>query len=103
MRYEDYYELSEKMGWRATDLEWDDLRRHQDAGLIGDFERKALLGTAVIEHGVPHYAEVKPLAAYRDRLPRNDHLETDTSNGTGPSDLVVEDLVVGVGGVRKQS
>ncbi len=58
MRFEDYYELSEKTGWRTTDLDWDALRRDQDAGLVGDFERKALLGTAVIEYGVPHYGEV---------------------------------------------
>ncbi len=58
MRYEDYYELSEKHGWRATDLDWGALRREQDAGLVSDFDRRALLGTTVIEHGVPHYGEV---------------------------------------------
>jgi hypothetical protein len=58
MRYESYYELSEKHGWRTTDLDWDELRREQDAGLVDEFDRKALQGTAVIEHGVPHYAEV---------------------------------------------
>ncbi len=58
MRYEDYYELSEKHGWRATDLDWDQLKREQDAGLVSDFDRKALEGTTVIEHGVPHYGEV---------------------------------------------
>src|SRR5262245_8048115 len=63
VNYEDYYELSEKNGWRATDLDWDGLRRDQDAGLISEFDLQSLLGTAVIEHGVPHYGEVWTLVA----------------------------------------
>lgn len=58
MRYEHYYELSEKNGWRTTDLDWDALRREDAAGLVSPFDRAALKGTAVIEHGVPHYSEV---------------------------------------------
>lgn len=58
MTFEEYYELSEKTGWRTTDLDWDALRRDQDAGLVSEFDHQALLGTAVIEHGVPHYGEV---------------------------------------------
>jgi hypothetical protein len=58
MRYEQYYELSERHSWRATDLDFDELERDRQGGLISEFDRKALLGTAVIEHGVPHYAEV---------------------------------------------
>jgi hypothetical protein len=56
--FEEYYELTERTGWRTTDLDWDELRRDQDAGRISDFDEQALLGTAVIEHGVPHYSEV---------------------------------------------
>lgn len=58
VRFEEYYELSEKTGWRTSDLDWDGLRRDQDSGLISEFDLQALLGTAVIEHGVPHYGEV---------------------------------------------
>jgi hypothetical protein len=58
MRYDEYYELSERNGWRVTDLDWSALRADDAAGLISDTDRGALQGTAVIEHGVPHYAEV---------------------------------------------
>ena len=58
MQYEQYYELAERHGWRATDLDWTQLEREAAAGLVSDLDRAALLGTAVIEHGVPHYAEV---------------------------------------------
>jgi hypothetical protein len=58
MRFNEYYELSEKHSWRTTDLDWDQLKREQDAGLVDDFDVKALHGTAVIESGVPHYGEV---------------------------------------------
>jgi hypothetical protein len=58
MRYDEYYELSEKTGWRITDFDWSTLVSEDEAGLVSDFDREALLGTAVIEHGVPHYAEV---------------------------------------------
>jgi len=58
MHYDEYYELSEKSGWRVTDLDWDELARDASTGVISEFDRKALLATAVIEHGVPHYADV---------------------------------------------
>lgn len=58
MLYEEYYELAERTGWRVSDLDWSQLQADVDAGLVSDFDRSALTGTAVIEHGVPHYAEV---------------------------------------------
>ena len=58
MLYEQYYELAERTGWRVTDLDWSQLQADADAGLVSDFDRGALMGTAVIEHGVPHYSEV---------------------------------------------
>jgi hypothetical protein len=58
MHYEEYYELTEKTGWRITDFDWDQLAADAKAGLLSDFDRQALLATAVIEHGVPHYGEV---------------------------------------------
>ena len=58
MRYEQYFELSEKNGWRVTDLPWAALAADRAAGVISDLDRGALQGTAVIEHGVPHYGEV---------------------------------------------
>src|SRR5688572_28791438 len=58
MRFKAYYELSEKHGWRTTDLDWAALRRDQDAGLISPFDVQAVQGTAVIDSGVPHYGEV---------------------------------------------
>jgi hypothetical protein len=58
MLYEQYYELAERTGWRVTDLDWSQLQTDVDAGLVSDFDRGSLMGTAVIEHGVPHYSEV---------------------------------------------
>jgi hypothetical protein len=58
MHYEAYYELTEKTGWRITDFDWDQLVKDAQSGLLSDFDRQALLATAVIEHGVPHYGEV---------------------------------------------
>jgi len=58
MRYDDYFELSEKNTWRVTDLEWKALEADSAAGRISNFDRAALQGTAVIESGVPHYADV---------------------------------------------
>ncbi|HEU0033627.1 MAG TPA: acyl-ACP desaturase [Kofleriaceae bacterium] len=58
MRYDQYYELWERNTWRVIDLDWESLTQEAEAGLISDFDRQALAGTAVIEHGVPHYAEV---------------------------------------------
>ena len=58
MRYANYFELAEKNGWRVSDLDWGALADDAAAGRITDFDRAALVATAVIEHGVPHYAEV---------------------------------------------
>ncbi len=58
MRYDAYYEMSEKTGWRIGAVDWDQLAADGKAGRISDFDRGALLGTTVIEYGVPHYAEV---------------------------------------------
>jgi hypothetical protein len=54
MLYEAYYELAERTGWRVTDLDWSSLQADVDAGLVSDFDRRSLMGPAVIEHGVPH-------------------------------------------------
>lgn len=58
MRYNEYFELAEKHGWRVTDLDWAGLVDDAERGLVSDDDRAALGGTAVIEYGVPHYAEV---------------------------------------------
>jgi hypothetical protein len=58
VNYDQYYELAERHGWRVTELAWSELEREAAAGLISDLDRAALLATAVIEHGVPHYSEV---------------------------------------------
>ena len=58
MKYAQYYELAERHGWRITDLDWKQLEADAAAGVLSELDRAALLGTAVIEHGVPHYSEV---------------------------------------------
>jgi hypothetical protein len=58
MRYDEYFELSEQHGWRARDLDWDGLEHDAREGVITPADRAALMATATIEHGVPHYAEV---------------------------------------------
>lgn len=58
MDYEAYYELAEKNSWRVTELDWSGLKRDVKAGLVSDFDKQALIATAVIEYGVPHYGEV---------------------------------------------
>jgi len=58
MRYEQYFELWERNSWRVSDLDWTELDAEASAGLVSTFDREAVAGTAVIEHGVPHYAEV---------------------------------------------
>ena len=70
MRYEQYYELWERNTWRVSDLDWSELAGDVAAGLVSEFDRDAVAGTAVIEHGVPHYAEVWGLV---DQL--HDHWE----------------------------
>lgn len=58
MRYDEYYELTEKNTWKVSDLDWELLLEEDRQGLVSAQDRAALVGTAVIEHGVPHYAEV---------------------------------------------
>lgn len=58
MRYDEYFELSEKHSWRTTDLDWRELTQDAAAGRVTEFDKRALAGTAVIESGVPHYGEV---------------------------------------------
>jgi hypothetical protein len=58
MRYHEYFEISEKQGWRVTDLDWRELTADDAAGRVSEFDKQALVATAVIEHGVPHYGEV---------------------------------------------
>jgi hypothetical protein len=58
MRYEQYFEIWERNSWRVSDLPWPALDADVEAGLVSAFDREAVAGTAVIEHGVPHYAEV---------------------------------------------
>lgn len=58
MRYEQYFELWERNSWRVSELDWSALDAEVEAGLVSAFDREAVAGTAVIEHGVPHYAEV---------------------------------------------
>src|SRR5262245_2565069 len=37
MDFEAYYENSERLGWRISDLDWDALGREAAAGLVSDF------------------------------------------------------------------
>jgi rubrerythrin len=52
--YLDYFELTERKGWRLQDLPWDtpDLER------VSDADRAAVVATSVIESGVPHYTKL---------------------------------------------
>jgi hypothetical protein len=58
MRFDEYFALAETHSWRVNELDWTELQADLDAGLVSDFDRDAVVGTAVIEHGVPHYGEV---------------------------------------------
>lgn len=58
IRYDEYFEISEKHGWRVSDLDWNELTADDQAGRVSEFDKQALIATAVIEHGVPHYGEV---------------------------------------------
>ena len=80
VNYEQYYELAERSGWRVTDLDWSQLEHDATAGRISELDRAALLGTAVIEHGVPHYSEVWGLV---DQLRENWELWQFTTLWTG--------------------
>lgn len=51
--FEKYYEMSEKSGWRITDLNWNKIDRKN----ISELDEQVILATSVIEHGVPHYSD----------------------------------------------
>lgn len=51
--FEKYFEMSEKSGWRTTDLNWNKIDKEN----ISDIDKQAILATAIIEHGVPHYSD----------------------------------------------
>jgi len=52
--YLDYFELTERKGWRLTDLPWDS----PDIDQVSAADRAAVLATSVIESGVPHYTKL---------------------------------------------
>lgn len=51
--FEKYYEMSEQTSWKITDLNWNKIDKEN----ISDFDKQAVLATAIIEHGVPHYSD----------------------------------------------
>jgi rubrerythrin len=52
--YLEYFDLTERKGWRLQDLPWDE----PDLDRVTDDDRAAVLATSVIESGVPHYAKL---------------------------------------------
>jgi rubrerythrin len=50
--FERYFQTSEEVGWRTTDLDWGKI----DLENVSELDRQTTLGTSIIEHGVPHYA-----------------------------------------------
>jgi len=52
--YLDYFDLTERKGWRLTDLPWDQL----DIEKVSPADRAAVLATGIIESGVPHYSKL---------------------------------------------
>src|SRR5262245_10932114 len=46
-----YFELTERKGWRLTDLDWE----HADWEKASEADRRAVAATSGIESGVPHY------------------------------------------------
>jgi hypothetical protein len=52
--YLDYFDVTERKGWRLTDLPWDQL----DLDKVTAEDRAAVLATSVIESGVPHYSRI---------------------------------------------
>lgn len=52
--YLDYFDLTDRKGWRLQDLPWDT----PDAERLTERDRKAVLATSVIESGVPHYSKL---------------------------------------------
>jgi hypothetical protein len=57
--YLDYFELTERKGWRLTDLPWETPDLEQVTGA----DRAAVVATSVIESGVPHYSKLWDLVA----------------------------------------
>ena len=52
--YLEYFDLTERKGWRLTDLPWNT----PDLELVTEDDKKAVLATSVIESGVPHYSKL---------------------------------------------
>ena len=52
--YLDYFDLTERKGWRMHDLPWGEL----DLDRVTEADRAAVLATSVIESGVPHYSKL---------------------------------------------
>jgi len=52
--YLDYFDLTERKGWRLTDLPW----ATPDLELVSPADLAAVVATSVIESGVPHYAKL---------------------------------------------
>ena len=52
--YLSYFDLTERKGWRLHELPWDQL----DLDKVTEADRAAVLATAVIESGVPHYSKL---------------------------------------------
>ena len=52
--YLDYFDLTERKGWRLQDLPWD----KPELDRVTPEDRAAVLATSIIESGVPHYAKL---------------------------------------------
>jgi hypothetical protein len=52
--YLDYFDLTERKGWRLTDLPWDE----PELDKVSPLDRDAVIATSVIESGVPHYTKL---------------------------------------------
>jgi hypothetical protein len=50
----DYYMLSERVGWRLTDIDLE----HLDVDNVSDDDRLKVKETALIENGIPHYTDL---------------------------------------------
>jgi len=50
----DYHLLTERIGWRITDFDWDAI----DLENVSDDDRLRLRETTLIENGIPHYTEL---------------------------------------------
>ena len=52
--YLDYFDLTERKGWRLQDLPWED----PELDKVSPADRAAVIATSVIESGVPHYTKL---------------------------------------------